>query len=78
MVKYSEKLFLHLFNLAKKTGPVPDICICGTDLIAQEILKTLHKHGITMHVIADNEISAKNFWFTTHEGLAQIKGNGIN
>ena len=78
MTKYSEKLFLFMYDRAKKTGPAPDVCVCGSDLVAQEVLETLQRHGISMHVIADNEISSKSFWLTTHDDLAKLPVGGRN
>jgi hypothetical protein len=78
MVKYSEKLFLSLFEGLKKVGTIPDVCVCGSDLIAQEVLETLYKYKISMHVICDQELSAKSIWLTTHDNLSMFPTGGQN
>ena len=78
MVKYSEKLFLHLYNGLVKAGGKPDVCVVGSDIIAQQVLNTLHKQGLSMRVIADNEISVKSLWLGSHDDYAKFKSNGQN
>lgn len=67
-----------MYEDLQKVGPKPDVCVCGSDLIAQEVLNTIYKHNIAMHVICDVGISARSIWLTTQDNFAKLPGGGSN
>jgi hypothetical protein len=56
----------------------PNLAVCGSDALAEDIRASCEVLGLEMTVIADDELSPRRYFLTTVEGLSLFKGSGQN
>lgn len=76
---FSMKLFKHMVESTEKTsGKAPDVCVVGTDAMAEDVRAAIEELGYSMAVVADDELSPKRVWVTSLNALGELPLGGRN
>lgn len=61
-------------GITKRAGRPPDVAVCGSDAMAEDVRAACQELGLDLHVIADKEISPKRVWLTSLSSMDLIPG----